>query len=171
MQSKVASFVDPNSDVEESRIYIQTGKVKRRWQLSFFEKYHEISLKIMAWEEVPRNSIKELAIIGKKNIKKIVLDMLPYWWNYMEGINLENCKLLLCLLEITVEVFFFFFFDKKHFKFFIHAWYPWLCIDHWPWELQIVAVLEVMVDYSMALMREWLEKNRCTNKSCFLFCN
>ena len=107
MQSKVASFVDPNSDVEESRIYIQTGKVKRRWQLSFFEKYHEISLKIMAWEEVPRNSIKELAIIGKKNIKKIVLDMLPYWWNYMEGINLENCKLLLCLLEITVEVFLF----------------------------------------------------------------
>ena len=107
MQSKVASFVDPNSDVEESRIYIQTGKVKRRWQLSFFEKYHEISLKIMAWEEVPWNSIKELAIIGKKNIKKIVLDMLPYWWNYMEGINLENCKLLLCLLEITVEVFLF----------------------------------------------------------------
>ena len=107
MQSKVASFVDPNSDVEESRIYIQTGKVKRRWQLSLFEKYHEISLKIMAWEEVPRNSIKELAIIGKKNIKKIVLDMLSYWWNYMEGINLENCKLLLCLLEITVEVFLF----------------------------------------------------------------
>ena len=111
MQSKVASLVDPNSDVEESRIYIQTGKVKRRWQLSFFEKYHEISLKIMAWEEVPRNSIKELAIIGKKNIKKIVLDMLPYWWNYMEGVKLENCKLLPCLLEITVEVFLFYF-DK-----------------------------------------------------------
>ena len=122
MQSKVASFVDPNSDVEESRIYIQTGKVKRRWQLSFFEKYHEISLKIMAWEEVPRNSIKELAIIGKKNIKKIVLDMLPYWWNYMEGINLENCKLLLCLLEITVEVFFFFFLIRNILSFsFMHG--------------------------------------------------
>ena len=122
MQSKVASFVYPNSDVEESRIYIQTGKVKRRWQLSFFEKYHEISLKIMAWEEVPRNSIKELAIIGKKNIKKIVLDMLPYWWNYMEGINLENCKLLLCLLEITVEVFFFFFLIRNILSFsFMHG--------------------------------------------------
>ena len=109
MQSKVASFVYPNSDVEESRIYIQTGKVKRRWQLFFFFFFgEEVSRNfIKDYCLRPQNSIKELAIIGKKNIKKIVLDMLPYWWNYMEGINLENCKLLLCLLEITVEVFLF----------------------------------------------------------------
>ena len=109
MQSKVASFVDPNSDVEESRIYIQTGKVKRWWQLFFFFFFgEEVSRNfIKDYCLRPQNSIKELAIIGKKNIKKIVLDMLPYWWNYMEGINLENCKLLLCLLEITVEVFLF----------------------------------------------------------------
>ena len=30
MLSKVAAFVDPNSDVEESKIYIQTGKEERR---------------------------------------------------------------------------------------------------------------------------------------------
>ena len=141
MQSKVASLVDPNSDVEESRIYIQTGKVKRRWQLSFFEKYHEISLKIMAWEEVPRNSIKELAIIGKKNIKKIALDMLPYWWNYMKGTDLE------------VDIL----------SFFTHARYPWTLALYRSLALRVANccyVFKVTVDYSMALMWEWLEEKK-----------
>ena len=40
MLSKVAAFVDPNSDVEESKIYIQTGKEERRWQLDFCLENH-----------------------------------------------------------------------------------------------------------------------------------
>ena len=40
MLSKVAAFVDPNSDVEESKIYIQMGKEERRWQLDFCLENH-----------------------------------------------------------------------------------------------------------------------------------
>lgn len=40
MLSKVAAFVDPNSDVEESKTYIQTGKEERRLQLDFCLENH-----------------------------------------------------------------------------------------------------------------------------------
>ena len=40
MLSKVVAFVDPSSDVEESKIYIQTGKEERRRQLDFCLENH-----------------------------------------------------------------------------------------------------------------------------------